>query len=340
MVELVTHDGVPDDPDVVARWDALVDADPLGTFFHTARYLRLWTSVLGGRTAPLVHEVVTDDQTIGVVPVGLEREGAATGPEEVVRFLGGDQVSDYLGPVAAPDDRATVADSYVARLADDADWDEFVADGLVVGSGWEKHWTAAAERHGLRAVDTVEDDVCPRIDLAEGYGAYLDRLPSKQRHEMRRKARKLARDAGDVELVEVPPAEHGEALDRFFEFNVEQSDDKGRFFAADDMRTWFRALCDEYGQDGIVRIHELLAGGMPAASCVSIVFGDEWSLYNSAFDPALSMLAPGMVIVGELIRVAAEDGCAVFDLLRGDEEYKYRFGAEDRVLVSSTFRRP
>jgi hypothetical protein len=42
---------------------------------------------------------------------------------------------------------------------------------------------------------------------------------------------------------------------------------------------------------------------------VSLVHGGEWGLYNSAFDPALGALAPGMVLVGELIEQAAEEGC-------------------------------
>ena len=34
-----------------------------------------------------------------------------------------------------------------------------------------------------------------------------------------------------------------------------------------------------------------------------------------------------MVLVGEDIRLAIEDGCEAFDLLKGDYAYKYRFGA-------------
>lgn len=340
MAELVTHDGVPADAGVVDRWERLVAADPLGTFFHAPRYLRLWLDTLGGRVAPQVHEVVEDGATIGIVPVGLHREGAPTGPEEVVRFLGGESVTDYIGPVALPEHRAAVADAYVGKLAADRDWDEFVAGGLVVGSGWDEHWEAAADRHGLRSLGTVEEDVCPRIDLTDGYAAYLDTLPSKQRHELRRKARKLARDAGGFELVEVAPGDHRAALERFFTMNEELVDDKGRFFAEDEMRAWFVALSDELAEDRILRVHELQVGGMPGASCVSIVHGGEWGLYNSAYDAALAMLAPGMVIVSELIRVAAEEGCDSFDMLRGDESYKYRFGPHERALVQSQFRRP
>ena len=39
-----------------------------------------------------------------------------------------------------------------------------------------------------------------------------------------------------------------------------------------------------------------------------------------------------MVLVGEDIRLAIEDGCAAFDLLKGDYQYKYRFGAAPRAI--------
>jgi CelD/BcsL family acetyltransferase involved in cellulose biosynthesis len=51
-------------------------------------------------------------------------------------------------------------------------------------------------------------------------------------------------------------------------------------------------------------------------------------------------LAPGIVLVNQLIELAAEDGCHVFDLLRGDEAYKYRFGAIDRPVERLTIVRP
>lgn len=340
MAALVSHQGVPTDADIRARWHAVVDADPLGTIFHTPEYLEVWADVLGTRANVRVHEVVQDGETVGVVPVALQREGSPTGPLEVVRFLGGTEVTDYLGPVAAPEHREAVVTAYLDQLVEDGDWDEFVAGGMVVGSGWDELWLEQAREYGLTTLGAAPDDVCPRIDLSGGFGAYLDRLPSKLRHEMRRKARKLARDVGEVVLVEVEGDEVDEALERFFAFNTETADEKGRFFANEEMQTWFRALAERLGRDGGFRLHELVVGGLPAASCVSLVHGGEWGLYNSAFDEALAMLAPGMVIVSELIAVAAEEGCTSFDLLRGDEPYKYRFGAEDRSLLTAAFQRP
>jgi CelD/BcsL family acetyltransferase involved in cellulose biosynthesis len=39
------------------------------------------------------------------------------------------------------------------------------------------------------------------------------------------------------------------------------------------------------------------------------------------------------------LRLAADEGCHTFDLLRGDEPYKYRFGAVDRPLHTLTLLR-
>lgn len=340
MVELRTHDGVPDEQAVVERWHALVDADPLGTAFHTPEYLGLWVRVLGGRYSARVHEVRDHDEVIGLVPVGLAREGSATGPIEVIRFLGGTDVTDYRGPITLPDARDAVAHAYLERLADDADWDEFVASGVVADSGWEDAWTAAAESAGLVLDSVSADDVCPRIDLSRGYQGWLDGLDGRRRQELKRKTRKLARAAGELELVEITdPDALDEALERFVGMNVDAGGDKAGFFASDDHRRWFEALLDELAPHGTVRFHELHAGGLPAAACVSVVGQGEWGVYNSAFDDALASYAPGVVIVGELIRRAAEEGYEVVDLLRGNEAYKYEYGASDRSMRQLTFTR-
>jgi CelD/BcsL family acetyltransferase involved in cellulose biosynthesis len=338
VINLRSHDGLPSGT-VLDEWDSLVDDDPHGTFFHRPAYLGVWLAQLGTRVTPRVHLAYRDGRLVGVIPVGREMEGSPTGPIEVVRFLGGSDVTDYLGPVARPEDRDDVAAAYLAKLAGDGDFDEFVAGGLMAESGWADAFVRHAEANGLEVLERAEEDVCPRIDLSDGYDAYLGRLSGKLRHEQRRKARKLQRDAGDIRLVEVPADDAAKALDAFFAMVSEGTDDKSRFFLSEEMRAFFGALADRFAPAGVFRIHQLEVGGVPGAATVSLVDGREWGLYNSAFDETLRMLAPGMVLVAELIRAAAEAGCDTFDLLRGDEPYKYRFGAADRAIERVTIAR-
>ena len=50
-------------------------------------------------------------------------------------------------------------------------------------------------------------------------------------------------------------------------------------------------------------------------------------------------LSAGWVLLGYLLRWANENQRAEFDFLRGDEDYKYRFGALDRYLVCARLTR-
>jgi len=338
VIELRTHEGMPQGA-ARTEWELLLDEDPTATVFHGPRFLSLWREVLGQRSPTRVHTVHANGRLIGVVADANDLEGSATGPQELRRFLGGTEVTDYLGPVSRPEDRTDVADAYVRNLAADVDWDEVVAGGLAEDAGWGDAFRRAADAHGLTIVDDDIEDVCPRIDLSGGYDAYQARLPGRMRQELNRKTRKLARDAGELELVEVPADETEAAMDDFLDEAAESFPDKAGFFGRADIHAWFRALAREFVDDHTLRVHRLQVGGLPAATTVSLVRGAQWGLYNSAFDPAMGSLAPGMVIINLLLEQAAGEGCRVFDLLRGDEPYKYRFGATDRRLERLTIAR-
>ena len=331
MIELRTHRGALP-ADLRADWQLLLDEDPNATVFHGPRYLGVWASTLGAGTPVRIHSVHRDGRLIGVVPDANDLAGGVAGPEEIRRFQGGTEVTDYLGPVSRREDRYDVADAYVANLVEDVDWDEFVAGGLPEDSGWPDAFRSAFRVHELPVLEDVLEDVCPVVDLPGSGEDYFAQLPGRTRQELTRKTRKLARDAGEIDLVQVSPDEVVGRLDAFLDQAAEAVPEKAGFFRRPEMHDWFKALASEFVDDDVFRLHELYVGGLLAASTVSLVRGEHWGLYNSAFDPALGSLAPGMVMITLLIDRAADEGYTRFDLLRGDEAYKYRFGAQDRQL--------
>ncbi|RLT39509.1 MAG: GNAT family N-acetyltransferase, partial [Chloroflexi bacterium] len=62
--------------------------------------------------------------------------------------------------------------------------------------------------------------------------------------------------------------------------------------------------------------------------------------YNAGVDPDARELSPGVVMVERFVRRSIERGIRTLDLLRGDEPYKYEWGAVDapiqRLLVRRT----
>jgi CelD/BcsL family acetyltransferase involved in cellulose biosynthesis len=122
-----------------------------------------------------------------------------------------------------------------------------------------------------------------------------------------------------------------EDLDRFLTLHRQSPGPKGRFMHAG-MEIFFRRLGEAFVPEGLLRLAFIEVAGVRAAGALGFVFERTMSLYNSAFDRTLAGVSPGMVLVAELIREAADGGLSRFDLLKGDLEYKYRFGAVPRRI--------
>src|SRR5438309_8055400 len=105
-----------DDPTVFRRhdWTGVVESDSHGTFFHTPAYLKLWWEEFG--SGSLVIALLEDEGR----PAGacaFQVEGG------VLAFLGGFEVTDYMGPVAPPGREEAVAKELLTALAADVTWE-------------------------------------------------------------------------------------------------------------------------------------------------------------------------------------------------------------------------
>ena len=314
-------------------WSALVLADPAGTFFHTPDYLKLYWEEFGERPEHLLLAFAEDDDGEQVGAVAFERIG------RTLRFLGGTEVTDYLGPVGLPDQQEAMSKELWSGLLTRDDWDDADLRGLAEDNAWLGLLSAGASDQGLTVEETEDQNgVAPYLQLAATWDAYLEGLPSKLRHEIKRKARKLEAETGTFRIVTATPETLIPFLDRFVELHRMSEGPKGVFMQPG-MEIFFRRLGEAFGPRGIFRLTFIEVGGVKAAGTIGFSFGGTFFLYNSAFDRELQQLGPGMVLVGEDIRLAIEDGCGAFDLLKGDYAYKYRFGAHARAVRRLMVRR-
>ncbi len=307
-------------------WRELVEADPAGTFFHTPEYLKLYWEEFGERPEHLLLAFAEEEDGAQIGAVAFERIGGT------LRFLGGTEVTDYMGPVGRPDRREDVATALWAALVGREDWTDADLRGLPEDRPWLEALAAGATEQGL-VVEVTDDQngVAPFLALPGSWDAYLESLPAKLRHEIKRKANKLEAEAGPVRTVTATQDTLAELLDRFVELHRMSEGPKGVFMQPG-MEIFFRRLGESFGPSEIFRLTFIEVGGQLAAGTIGFAFGGTFSLYNSAFDRTWGNLAPGMVLVGEDIRLAIEQGCGAFDLLKGDYPYKYRFGAVPRAI--------
>lgn len=311
------------------EWEGLRRADPHATVFHTPAFLKLYWEEFG-HDRPLVG-VVRDE----VRPLGLCAFEIHDG---TLAFLGGYEVTDYMGPVGRPPARERVAAELMAGLADRSDWERGDLEGLPEDSPWPAALARAAREAGLR-VEVGEDDVAPMLDLPGAWETYLEGLKPKLRHEIRRKERRLREAFPDVRLVDSTPETASDDLERFVAMHRSSEGQKGRFMQPG-VELFFRRLARALLPSGMLRLAFLQAEGAKLAGMVAFTFEGTLSLYNSAYDHAHAPVAPGMVLVSELIKDAILRGCDRVDMLKGNLGYKYRFGARPRPVRRLLLERP
>lgn len=317
------HIELADDPTAfVSRdWTALVRADPTGTFFHTPAYLKLWWEEFG-----------TGSLLLAFAMEGREPIGACAFEvvERKLTFLGGLDVTDYMGPVARPGRERAVAKELVAAVARTPGWDGADLRGVAVDSPWFEALREAMESSGLLAERSV-GSVALVLELPGSYEGYLAALPARLRHEIRRKARRMEGEGEGPRLRSATPDSAAEDLDRFIDLHRASPEPKGRFMRPG-MEMFFRRLAEAFLPRGALHLTYLEVEGRRAAGAIGFTFGNTFSLYNSAFDRDLAHLSPGMVLVADLIERAIQAGCGRFDMLTGDLAYKHRFGPAPRPI--------
>jgi CelD/BcsL family acetyltransferase involved in cellulose biosynthesis len=306
-------------------WSDIVRVDPAGTIFHTPDFLKLYWEEFGeGHDHLLLAFGEEDGAQVAAVAFELIRD--------TLRFLGGTEVTDYMGPVGLPESRGRFAEALWATLLDRKDWRHADLRGLPEDSAWLAALRDAAAGGGLSVEETEDQNgVAPFLELPPTWDEYLAQIPSKLRHEIRRKTKKLEAETGPFSVETATEDTLLPLLDRFVELHRMSEGPKGVFMVPG-MEIFFRRLGEAFCERGVFRLTFIRVGDELAAGTIGFSFEGTYSLYNSAFDRTWQRLAPGMVLVAEDVRHAIEEGCSVFDFLKGDYAYKYRFGARKRLV--------
>jgi CelD/BcsL family acetyltransferase involved in cellulose biosynthesis len=83
---------------------------------------------------------------------------------------------------------------------------------------------------------------------------------------------------------------------------------------------------------GSLRLYGLFFEGKFSASLYAFQKNETLYFYATGFDPRFSKLDLGLIIIGEALKRALQEGVRTFDFLKGNERYKYEWGARDQPM--------
>ncbi len=325
------------------EWNHLLQQSRFNSFFLTHEWQTTWWEYLGkGDLWILAFRQPGNHELVGIASLFLvtAAEGPNAGKREF-HLVGCIEVSDYLDIIIAKGWEDAVYRSLLTWLHGPhaPEWDVLELCNLPEESLTYQQLPALAEDAGLTA-EVEQEDTAPQFHLPQRYEEYLqNQVDKKQRHEIRRKQRRAEREA-DVGLFLVGP-EHllAAEVDDFIALQQASRADKAEFMTPE-MRRFFGGIAQRMLDAGYLRLFFLTIDGDKAASLFAFEYDRRFWLYNSGYDPdSHAQLSPGWVLLAYAIQYSIATGCAVFDFMQGDEEYKYRFGAQDYKVMRVVVRR-
>jgi CelD/BcsL family acetyltransferase involved in cellulose biosynthesis len=316
--------------DLRAEWRQLLAQLPFQSVFFTPEWQETWWRHFGAARQLHMLTVRSSDGTLqGLVPF---MSSPGTEGTSRLELLGDLELCDYLDVFMVPAQQYEVGHAIVDYLTGTGG-----EEVEVCLQNLSQHSSTFAVfqdclLHGGLTVEVEQIETCPTVRLPSDWEAYLALLRGKDRHELRRKLRRAEAAARLEYRVTGTAAQLGEDINTFVALHRMSQQDAKQGFMTPEKEDFFRAMARQLWPQGWLDLAFLYADGEPIATLCCFAYGSTYAAYNSGYHPAYGDLSAGIVLFADRIRAAIARGFTAFDFMRGNEPYKYRFGATDRPL--------
>ena len=309
------------------EWNNLLTESISDVPFLRHEYLLAWWETRGGGEWENIELAIViarqESRLIGIAPLFslIDASGEAT-----LLLLGSIEISDYLDMIVREQDLAEFTFRLFDFLADEspAAWHNLDLANLPEDSASLAALQNAAKKHGWEYQQEPFSPVVP-VNLTGDFESYLAGIDKKQRHEIRRKMRRAAEHELPVSWYILEDGSRLEEDMQAFLKLMENDPDKAEFLSPA-MRLQMVNTMRAAWQCGWLQLAFLEVDGQKAAGYLNFDYNGRIWVYNSGLDQRYLELSPGWVLLGHLLQWANENGRSVFDFMRGDEAYKFKFG--------------
>ncbi len=297
-----------------SMWDCLFVLPP---------WLKAWWQEFASGEELCLASVLCDGVLIGIAPL-MVKDGAAS-------FIGSEDVCDYSDFIIMPGREieffTILLDRLKTRGVGSLDLRSLRPDSRAVSC-------LLPLARDLRYDFACEAEaVSSEVVLPAGWEEYLAMLTQKQRHEVRRRLRRLG-EAGDFRYRVVEDWEQlSQSMPLFLKLFGESRDDKAAFLTAPRER-FLAALVKGMAEAGLARLGILELNASPVAAVLFFDYNNTVFLYNNGYDRRYSSLSVGFICKALCIKESIEKGKDKFDFLKGAEEYKHHMGGREVNLCS------
>ena len=314
--------------EVQAEWESVLQEYPADNLFLTPQWQEVWWDVFGnGRTMAGFTYSATD----GVAAIAsLAKSG------DTVSFVGSRDTFDYNDFPIRPGHEEGFF-QVLLECMEEHDCRTLRLDSLKEGSPTLEYLPEMARVRGY-TVEIEQEDVTSGIALPGTWDEYLGSLNKKDRHELRRKLRRMDAQTDWKWYSLSEPAQVAERLGEFISLMRQSRTDKDEFMTPERER-FFHKITQRMAELGRLQLYFLDMDGATVATCLCFDYRGSRLLYNSGYDSEYGYYSVGLLLNAMCLKDAIDQGLTYFDFLRGPEPYKAHLGGQQRSLYQMVVKK-
>jgi len=318
-----------DDLEKIASWNRILKNSSTGTIFITPTWQEIWVNNYKPQSDIYLEIVQKDGIDLGVVPL-MDTNGRLS-------FIGDSDVYDYMDFPVLNGYESLFYES-AAEMIQSLKWENLKLESIPEDSPTLKLLPQFFSPNNFEVVIT-ESDCTPLLQLPNNWDDYQLNLRKKDRHELRRKIRRLESSHSFKQFrCDLNSNSLEMYMNTFFNLMAQSREDKGEFLT-DLNKSFFKELAKIFSYQDSFNLYFLELDEQIVAACICFEYEDQVLLYNSGYNPEFSSLSVGLINKAFTIKESIENEMKVYNFLRGTERYKYHLGAQDKLVMDLSITR-
>ena len=314
--------------EIRAEWESLLSVSPVNSLFLTPQWQEVWWESFGACKGMAGFYVRSPEGVTAIA--SLAKQG------DTLFFVGNQDTFDYNDFMVSP---GTEDDFYHSLLhtIEEQSCNSLKLYSLLESSPTLTYLPEAARSHGFK-VEVEKEDVTSGIELPGTWDEYLALLNKKDRHELRRKLRRLESLTQWSFYGITEPEQVTARIGDFISLMKQSSSEKDNYMTPERER-FFYQMAERMAQQGLLKLYFMEIDGQPVATSMCFDYASSRLLYNSGYDPDYGYYSVGLLLNALCLKDAIEQGMGYFDFLRGPEPYKHHLGGQQRNLYQMVVTR-
>ncbi len=296
------------------EWSKLVGSMNVPHPFYEPEWQFSWWKKFGEGKLTIFTIRDNNKSLIGIFPLVLEKSGT-------LRFIGGKDLSDYLDVIIKNQFEEICLELFLNYLNNsDLPWKQIKLRGIPD----ESPTLSILKKIVGHKLECAKEEVCPIIKLPDTWDLFLENLDPRFKRNLLRKIRKVETEQ-NIDFYESKDNLKND-MNSFISLHSMSQPEKAEFWN-DKRKEFFFEMARKMDEKKFLKLSFLRLDNFPIASTLSFVYNRKIYLYNSGYDTTTPEFSGGLVLLANNIRQAIEEKMTHFDMLRGNESYKYDFGS-------------